>query len=77
MQFHELRKVMGTSKLMILVPLFDLKSLGGVAAKVQGLQIGGTSGPIPTFASHCSEHFCECWNQRATSKILILVELWI
>ena len=26
--FRELRKVMGTSKLMILVPLFDLKSLG-------------------------------------------------
>jgi hypothetical protein len=25
--FHELRKVMGTSKLMIPVPLFDLKSL--------------------------------------------------
>jgi len=26
--FHELRKEMGTSKLMMLVPLFDLKSLG-------------------------------------------------
>ena len=26
--FHELRKAMGTSKLMILVPFFDLKSLG-------------------------------------------------
>jgi hypothetical protein len=29
---HELRKVMGTGKLMILVPLFDLKSLAGLAA---------------------------------------------
>src|SRR3954471_24578817 len=26
--FYELRKAMGTSKFMILVPLFDLKSLG-------------------------------------------------
>jgi hypothetical protein len=34
---------MGTSKLMILVPLFDLKSLVHFSAAVQGLQIGGTS----------------------------------
>src|SRR5581483_6567335 len=27
-----------------------------------------TSGPIPTFAPHCREHVCECWNQRTTSK---------
>src|ERR1043166_3133278 len=41
---HELRKVMGTSRLMILVPLFDLKSLGQTrGGAVQGLQIGGTS----------------------------------
>src|SRR4051812_3718869 len=26
--FYELRKAMGTSKFMVLVPLFDLKSLG-------------------------------------------------
>ena len=32
--FHELRKAMGTRKLMILVPLFDLKSLG----RFRGLQ---------------------------------------
>jgi len=41
--FHELRKVMGTSKLMILVPLFDLTSLGRkLRQALQGLQIGGT-----------------------------------
>jgi hypothetical protein len=34
---------MGTSKPMILVPFFDLKSLEELAAQVQGLQIGGTS----------------------------------
>jgi cyclopropane fatty-acyl-phospholipid synthase-like methyltransferase len=26
------------------------------------------SGPIPTFASHCSRHFCECWNQGPLAK---------
>jgi hypothetical protein len=31
--FRELRKVMGTSKLMILVPLFDLKSVGRTRGK--------------------------------------------
>ena len=31
--FHELRKVMGTGKLMILVPLFDLKSLGTIRGR--------------------------------------------
>jgi hypothetical protein len=31
--FRELRKVMGTSKLMILVPLFDLRSLGRTRGK--------------------------------------------
>src|SRR5581483_6712465 len=31
--FHELRKVMGTSKPMIRVPLFDLKSLGRTRGK--------------------------------------------
>jgi hypothetical protein len=35
------------------------------------------SGLIPTFASHRSGYFCECWNQKTTSKLLILVELWI
>ena len=35
---------MGTSKSMILVPLFDLKSLNPIFPRVsQGLQIGGTS----------------------------------
>ena len=34
---------MGTNNFMILVPLFDLKSLYELAAQVQGLQIGGTS----------------------------------
>jgi hypothetical protein len=33
--------------------------------------------PISTFASPRGRHFCECWNQRTTSKILMLVELWI
>src|SRR5689334_13252370 len=27
------------------------------------------SGPIPTFASRCSEHFCECWNQGPLENI--------
>jgi hypothetical protein len=37
--FHELREVMGTSKLMIPVPLFDLKSLEtNLRQAVQGLQ---------------------------------------
>ena len=29
-RFHELRKVMGTSKFMMLVPLSHLKFLGGI-----------------------------------------------
>ena len=33
------------------------------------LQADITSGPILTFASLRSGHFCECWNQRTTSKI--------
>jgi hypothetical protein len=37
----------------------------------------GTSGPILTFASHPRSHISECWNQWTTSKLLILVELWI
>jgi hypothetical protein len=45
---YELRKTIGTSKFMILVPLFDLKSLGFISPlAVQGLQIGGTSEPAP------------------------------
>jgi hypothetical protein len=37
---------MGTSKLMVLVPLFYLESLGkNSPLAVQGLQIGGTSCP--------------------------------
>jgi len=40
--FGKLRKAMGTSKLMILVPLIDLKSLKEFPLAVQGLQIGGT-----------------------------------
>src|ERR1700744_5941358 len=38
------------------------------------------SGPIPTFASLRSGHFCECWNhwnQRTTSKFRLLVEFRI
>jgi hypothetical protein len=33
---HELRKQTGTSKVMILVPLFDLKFLDEIAAKTAG-----------------------------------------
>src|SRR5262249_5898600 len=33
---HELRKAKGTSKLMFLVPLFDLRSLGALAASDAG-----------------------------------------
>jgi hypothetical protein len=40
---RELRKQRGTSNLMILVPLLDLKFLNELAAMVQELQIGGTS----------------------------------
>jgi len=38
---------MGTGKLMILVPLFDLKSVPGsnLPRTVQGLQIGGARTP--------------------------------
>ena len=69
---------MGTSKYMILVPLFDLKSLEEILSRVsQGLQIGGTSVPVLTFASSCGERFCECQNQRDTSKNMILVRFWI
>src|SRR5579872_197256 len=35
------------------------------------------SGPILTFAAVGAVSFCEGWNQRTASKILILVELWI
>ena len=42
--FHELRKVMGTSKPMILVPLFLFEVPGqNLPLVVQELQIGGTS----------------------------------
>src|SRR5215469_14147107 len=37
----------------------------------------GPSGPMPTFATLLGGHFCECWHQRTTSKLLMLVELWI
>jgi hypothetical protein len=39
---NELRNAKGTSKSMILVPLFDLKVLIKFAAVTQDLQIGGT-----------------------------------
>src|ERR1700688_1225203 len=35
------------------------------------------SGPILTFASLRSGHFCECQNQRTTNKYKFLVEFWI
>ena len=42
--FHELRKVMGTTKLQIPVPLFHLKFLElNLPLGVQELQMGGTS----------------------------------
>ena len=44
---------MGTSKLMIPVPLFDLKSLGtNLRQAVQGLQIGGTRTPGSSLKCH-------------------------
>src|SRR3954469_22126909 len=48
--FYELRKPMGTSKFMVLVPLFDLKVPGFISPlAVQGLQIDGTR-PLPLFS---------------------------
>ena len=35
------------------------------------------SGPIPTFASLRSGHFCACQNQRTTNKYKFPVEFWI
>jgi hypothetical protein len=45
---------------MNLVPLFDLKFLTRSPQPMQEFQIGGTSGPILTFASHCGGLSCEC-----------------
>jgi len=36
-----------------------------------------TGGPIATFASRLSKPLCECCNHRTTSKLMLLVELWI
>src|ERR1700759_764443 len=53
--FHELRKVMGTSKPMFLVPL-SMKSLKPILPRVsQGLQIGGTSDAKPAFSRLLTE----------------------
>ena len=41
------------------------------------LAIYDSSGPILTFASVSAGSFCECWNQRTTSKYNVLVEFWI
>jgi len=42
---RELRKAIGTSNFMILVPLFYLTGLNEIAAGDAGLSIGGTSEP--------------------------------
>jgi hypothetical protein len=44
---------------------------------VQELQIGGTSGPILTFASHLGATFANVRIKGPLAKSLILVELWI
>src|SRR5262249_36896902 len=36
----------------------------------------GASGPVLTFASHCGGRALECYKQKNTSKLLLLVELW-
>src|SRR3954452_18567976 len=55
--FYELRKVMGTSKFMILVPLFDLKSLGSFRRlRCRDFKSAVTSAHFPKFVHHFSNH---------------------
>jgi hypothetical protein len=49
---------------MNLVPLFDLKFLTRSPQPVQEFQIGGTSVPIPKFASFCGTLVCELRIER-------------
>src|SRR5579871_2131330 len=59
-------------------PALFLKSRGKDRASAGRGKLRRASGPlIPTFASRCGRYLCECWNQRTTSKLLMLVELWI
>jgi hypothetical protein len=76
--FHELRKVMGTSKLIDSSAAFLFEVPGSNSPLVvQELQIGGTSAPIPKFASIGRTILCELWNPKSTSKLKFLVRFGI
>src|SRR3954466_11404409 len=75
--FYELRKAMGTSKFMILVPLFDLKSLGSFR-RLRCRDFKSTA-LVPTFRSSYTISaitFYELRKAMGTSKFMILVPLF-
>src|SRR3954452_21390080 len=72
--FYELRKAMGTSKFMLLVPLFDLKSLGSFRRlRCRDFK---SAALVPTFRSSYTISaitFNELRKAMGTSKFMILV----
>src|SRR4051794_25390440 len=75
--FYELRKAMGTSKFMLLVPLFDLKSLGSFRRlRCRDFK---SAALVPTFRSSYTVSaitFYELRKAMGTSKFMILVPLF-
>src|SRR3982751_4200259 len=75
--FYELRKAMGTSKFMILVPLFDLQSLGSFRRlRCRDFK---SAALVPTFRSSYTISaitFFELRKAMGTSKFMILVPLF-
>src|SRR3954453_14393154 len=75
--FYELREAMGTSKFMILVPLFDLKSLGSFRRwRCRDFKAAAL---VPTFRSSYTISaitFYELRKAMGTSKFMFLVLLF-
>jgi hypothetical protein len=73
-RFRELRKVMGTSKLMILVPLFDLKSLGRTRG-TQSSDFRSAALALTSFADEVCATFARLFAYMGTLALLGILSL--
>src|SRR5262249_47131323 len=73
---HELRKQRGTSKSMVLVPLFDLKFLYAFAAGGVGTSNRRHQCPASAVRASLQHPLHELRKQRGTSKSMVLVPLF-